>query len=210
MTARWTHNIHYHPVLLTALPTACGRVLDVGCGDGTLARRLRVAGAEVTAIDRDPPSIDRARHLDHHMPTTEAPPINYVCDDFLTHPFEADSYDAVVSVAALHHMDPAAALSRMRALLRPGGLLGIIGLARTRLPADLGWELAGTIGHRWNVMIKRPPNSPGEQTSPTVWPPAHTHCEMRRLSGELLPDRQYRRRLLWRYTPPLDQTPSLH
>jgi 2-polyprenyl-3-methyl-5-hydroxy-6-metoxy-1,4-benzoquinol methylase len=34
---RWNHNIHYHPVVLDALPPDCERVLDVGCGEGLLA-----------------------------------------------------------------------------------------------------------------------------------------------------------------------------
>ena len=57
-------------------------------------------------------------------------------------------------------MDPAAALRQMRALLRPGGVLGIIGLARTRLPPDLGWELAAVIAHRWHMVIKNRPTTP--------------------------------------------------
>lgn len=90
---------------------------------------------EVTAINLDPASIDLARHHSHSVPR-DGGPINYPLADFLTHPFEKNSFDAIVSVAALHHMNAIAALARMRELLRPGGTLAIIELARTQLPAE--------------------------------------------------------------------------
>ncbi len=36
----WSHNSWYHPVLLRQVPEGAQRVLDVGCGAGTLARKL--------------------------------------------------------------------------------------------------------------------------------------------------------------------------
>lgn len=58
----WNHNIHYHPVLLDALPPHPHRVLDVGCGDGILAADLVRRGIpEVVAIDVDAPVLRRAR-----------------------------------------------------------------------------------------------------------------------------------------------------
>lgn len=49
----------------------------------------------------------------------------------MNHPLEPASFDFIASVASLHHMDVAAALVRMRSLLRPGGRLVVIGLARS-------------------------------------------------------------------------------
>jgi 2-polyprenyl-3-methyl-5-hydroxy-6-metoxy-1,4-benzoquinol methylase len=154
MSGRWNHNIHYHPVILAALPSNCHRVLDVGCGEGMLARQLRAIAPQVTAIDRDPASIQRAREqsVDHGI---EGAPIDYVLGEFLTHPSAANSFDAVVSVAALHHMDAQVALTRMRDLLKPGGTLAIIGLARSRLPADLPFELAAVVVYRFYALTKR-------------------------------------------------------
>ena len=47
-------------VRLSLLSTA-RRILEVGCGDGRLAAALHVNGLDVTAIDSDPDSIERAR-----------------------------------------------------------------------------------------------------------------------------------------------------
>lgn len=187
MTARWNHNTHYWPVVLAAVDPASAHVLDVGCGDGALARELAARGARVTAIDVDEPSLDVARR--------EGGGVDYICADFLAHDFGAASYDAVVSVAALHHMDMQAGLRRMSELVRPGGSLVVIGLARST-PADLPRDAVAAVAHRWLVARR----GHWEQTAPTVWPPPQTYAEARRIALAVLPGARFRRRLLWRYT----------
>ena len=69
-TEPWSHNIHYHSVILDAVPADCARALDVGCGQGALTRRLRTRVPEVTGIDRDQRSIELARtHPGEHLLT---------------------------------------------------------------------------------------------------------------------------------------------
>jgi SAM-dependent methyltransferase len=86
------------------------RVLDVGCGNGLLARRLSADGLDVTALDR---SLTR---------TARTAEVRFVETDFLA--FEDAPYDALVFSASLHHLFPlAAALQRAAGLLRPGGLV---------------------------------------------------------------------------------------
>ncbi|MDF5758024.1 class I SAM-dependent methyltransferase [Spongiactinospora sp. TRM90649] len=185
---RWNHNIHYHPRILAAVPEGARDALDVGCGEGTLARELRRRVARVTGIDRDAVSIGHAR--------AHPGDIEYVLDDFLTHPFEPASFDVVASVATLHHMDAVAGLERMRGLLRPGGMLAVVGLARGSMPKDLPREvvtmavstyLRATRGH-W------------QHPSPTVWPPPLTYSQVREVAAEVLPGSEFRRHLLWRYS----------
>ena len=188
--ARWNHNIHYHPVIVEAVGAGCSNVLDVGCGEGTLARELRASVEHVVAIDTDTPSIDAARR---HAAGAN---VEYVLGDVLRHPFERESFDAVVSVAALHHMDAVAGLERMRDLVRPSGILAIVGLARARIPADIPYLLTAAAAHRIHRLTKRP----WEHPSPIVWPPPETYDDMRRIVDHVLPGARYRRHLLWRYS----------
>jgi 2-polyprenyl-3-methyl-5-hydroxy-6-metoxy-1,4-benzoquinol methylase len=187
-TRPWNHNIHYHPVILEAVPAGARRALDVGCGEGTLARELRAVVPRVTAIDADPHSIDVARRHDGD--------VDFVLGDVLTHAFEAESFDLVASVAALHHMDATMALARIRDLLCPGGTLAIVGLARTELPRDLPFAVAGAVASRFYRLT----STYSDHASPTVWPPPESFRSMRALAHRALPGARYRRRLLWRYS----------
>jgi 2-polyprenyl-3-methyl-5-hydroxy-6-metoxy-1,4-benzoquinol methylase len=188
---RWNHNIHYHGLVLGALPRGCRRVLDVGCGEGMLTRRLHGRAEQVTGIDVDEPSIGLARRQ-----ASARSGIEYVVGDVLAHPFEPASYDAVVSVAALHHMDARSALECMGQLLRPGGILAVIGLARSRSLADVPYDLAGVLANR----AARAGRAWFEPASPVVWPPPETHRAMRRIAEEVLPGARWRRRLYFRYS----------
>ncbi len=186
---RWNHNTHYYPLVLAAVPPGCGRVLDVGCGEGMLARQLARRVPHVIGIDQDAASIELARRRG------AAGQIEFVRGDFLACPFQPASFSMITCVAALHHMDPATALAAMSQLLVPGGTLVVVGLARSQLP-DLPWEAAAVIANLGYRMAK----GYWEQPSPTVWPPPHSYRQIRALARETLPGVRYRRRLLWRYS----------
>lgn len=186
---RWNHNIHYYPLVLAAVPPGCQRVLEVGCGEGMLARQLACRVPRVVGIDQDAANIELARG---QGPGGQ---VEFVCGDFLAHPFPLASFGLVTCVAALHHMDAAAALARMGQLLVPGGTLVVIGLARSR-PPDLPWEAAAAIANLGHRVAK----SYWEHPLPTVWPPPHTYRQIRALAGHILPGVRFRRHLLWRYS----------
>jgi 2-polyprenyl-3-methyl-5-hydroxy-6-metoxy-1,4-benzoquinol methylase len=187
---RWNRNIHYLPVILAARPEQCDRALDIGCGEGMVARILRRSISRVSAIDVDEHSIELARRQD---PTSD---IDYLVGDFLTFPFAPGSFAFVVCVAALHHMNPEAALRRMVELLRPGGTLAVLGLARSRYPADLPRDLAATVVHCAYRLTKDHWESPAS----TVWPPPHSYREIQLLAERTLAHARFRRHLLWRYS----------
>lgn len=87
------------------------RILEVGCGQGDLARQLSSDGFEVTALDREIP------------PESKAGRVRWVEASLLD--FSADrTFDAIVVVATLHHLEPLAeAVSHLKSLLAEGGLL---------------------------------------------------------------------------------------
>ncbi len=185
----WNHNIHFHPVILDAVPAGARRALDVGCGAGGLARELAERVPEVVGLDPDEPTLRGAA-------ADPAPGLTWVLGDVLTHPFEPGSFDLVASVAALHHIDAEAGLRRMAELVRPGGVLALVGIARVCLPRDLPWVVAGGIATRLLV----PWSGYADVDAPIVWPPPDTYAETRAVAERVLPGVEYRRRVLWRYT----------
>jgi SAM-dependent methyltransferase len=195
---RWNHNLHYHPLILAAVAAGCDSALDVGCGEGILARELRASVPRVTGIDLDEPSLLLARRQD------PGGTITFVHGDFLDYPFP-ETFGFIASVAALHHMDMRRALARMRDLLRPGGTLVVVGLARARFPADVLPEVGGAVLHR-AYLLRR---TYWQHSAPMVWPPPESYRSARRIAREVLPGVRYRRHLLWRYSltwsKPLDQ-----
>jgi SAM-dependent methyltransferase len=153
----------------------------------------------VAGIDRDERSIQLARTH------PGAAGIGYVLGDFLTTPFEAGSLDLVTAVASLHHMDAEAALRRMADLLRPGGVLAVVGLARDRSPAGLCLAVPAVIGSRLHRAAAWSRRAAARRTaasyqSPVVWPPPLTYAATRRLASQVLPGTRYRRRLYFRYS----------
>lgn len=128
----WNHSAAYYPWLRRQL-AGRRRILDVGCGEGALARYLAEPGRVITGIDPDEGCILRS------VARTAAG------TEFLCCTMEAFSdpgpFDAVVFSASLHHMDGEKALEKAAALLGSGGLLLIVGLAR---PSSVGdWLLEG-------------------------------------------------------------------
>ncbi|MGO9899783.1 MAG: class I SAM-dependent methyltransferase [Solirubrobacteraceae bacterium] len=186
---RWNHNTHYHSVILEAIPPGCRRALDVGCGEGTWTRELRRLVPEVVGIDGDHASIAAAQaHPD-------AGDVQYLEGDALTFEFEPTSFGLVTAVASLHHMHAESALVHLRSLLRPGGVLAVVGLARSS-PNDWPLDLAAIVPNR----VRRIRAHYWQHPSPVVWPPPESYASMRRLTARVLPGARFQRRLYWRYT----------
>ena len=189
----WNANIHYHSILLKAIPKAAQRVLDVGCGDGILSAQLLQAGVrQVVALDTDAQVLARARARHPGLP------IEWQCGDVFDldlRPTTDHPFDAVLSVATLHHMDAIAGLSRFAELVRPGGVVGVIGLA-----ANDWWNLPyALIGQcaRVAASMKR---GYWEHSAAMAWPPPTTYREIKRIARDILPGVQYRHHLYSRYS----------
>jgi ubiquinone/menaquinone biosynthesis C-methylase UbiE len=185
----WNHNVHYQPVILSAVPPGCRAALDVGCGDGLLAGRLAERCAEVTGIDRDPRMITLARAR------RPQPRITFIQADFLAHDFQPASFDFVCANTSLHHMDFAAALTAMARLLRPGGRLAVVGLAADKSVMD---RLAGAPGVP-AALFYRAIYRKGGSGAP-IMDPEMSWRQVRAEAARLLPSVRYRRHLLFRYS----------
>ncbi|MEO5741293.1 MAG: methyltransferase domain-containing protein [Vicinamibacterales bacterium] len=147
---RWTSdtyraNAAYVPALGAAVvelldPKAGERILDVGCGEGSLTEKIAAAGAIVVGIDASEAMIAAAktRGLDARMVDAERLP------------FERE-FDAVFSNAALHWVrDHDAMLAGVHRALKPGGRfaaefggqgnIAAIQVAIRSVLAQHGWE----------------------------------------------------------------------
>jgi SAM-dependent methyltransferase len=132
--------------LLANLPAHRETLLEVGCGVGNLSRRLANVFAKIVAIDFSPGMIAEARRR-----TGPDLPIDYVCTDMFDWlAANPDTYDCIVSVATLHHVDLAAALLAMSRSLKTGGRLLVLDLYDRR-----GWRNVLLNGLAWPVAIAR-------------------------------------------------------
>jgi SAM-dependent methyltransferase len=100
-------------------PLSGKRVLDIGCGPGTLARRLVDAGATVTGIDPGEAALAKAR--------SSVPEARFEAATGEALPFPDASFDGAVLLNALHHVpDPAIALAEAARVLVPGGRIVVV------------------------------------------------------------------------------------
>ena len=89
-------------------------VLDVGCGDGQIARALAANGATVLGIDPTQMHIDIANE--------RAGGPSYLLGSATSLPVENSSQDAVVACLVFEHIDEVdAAIAEVARVLKPGG-----------------------------------------------------------------------------------------
>ncbi|MBV2153398.1 bifunctional 2-polyprenyl-6-hydroxyphenol methylase/3-demethylubiquinol 3-O-methyltransferase UbiG [Kitasatospora sp. SUK 42] len=184
----WNTNVARHAGILRAVPPGCGAALDVGCGDGLLASRLARRCGRVVGVDTSAEMVARARAA-HLEPA-------FLEGDFLTLDLPVEGFDFVCSVSAIHHMDFEAALTRMRELLRPGGVLVVVGLAREGSAADRARRAAAAPLVRAVKTVRRATTPEGMPTTA----PVMTYREVRQAAWRVLPGVGYRWHLLRRYS----------
>jgi ubiquinone/menaquinone biosynthesis C-methylase UbiE len=179
---RWNHNAHHYPRLRALLPRDAERVLDVGCGEGTLVRHLAERVPHVVGLDTDLAALRVAASPDVLVGSAESLPFPDGC------------FDAVTACMVLHHADPEVALGEMTRVLAPGGRLLVLGYARSTPGADLLHEVRDVVAHRYLSRRTTPWDPPTTRANPT-----HTWAETAALTADLLPGRTWRRLPLWRY-----------
>jgi SAM-dependent methyltransferase len=106
-------------VLGQQLP-AGGRVLDLGCGSGEIARAAAAAGFQTTGCDISELMLRSAISQD----SCDAVEWVRLDPQWRRLPFSAATFDAVVAASVLEYVDePSAVLGECARVLRPGGLV---------------------------------------------------------------------------------------
>ena len=116
------------PVVELLAPRAGERILDLGCGDGALTRKLVELGCDVVGVDSSAPQVEAARRLGLDARVADGERLAFDTE-----------FDAVFSNAAIHWMKPADdVIAGVWRALKPGG----------RFVAEFG-------GHGCVAMIER-------------------------------------------------------
>ena len=101
------------------------RVLDVGCGPGSITCDFAdlVSPGEVLGLDRSEDIVAQARALAEERGVTNA---SFAVGNVYDLDLEDESFDVVHAHQVLQHLtDPVAALREMRRVARPGGIVAV-------------------------------------------------------------------------------------
>jgi demethylmenaquinone methyltransferase/2-methoxy-6-polyprenyl-1,4-benzoquinol methylase len=110
------------------------RVLDAACGTGDLAILAAKQGANVTGLDFSEEMLVRARR--------KAPQLDWLRGDLLDLPFPEGTFDAATVGFGIRNVaDLQGGIDELRRVLRPGGRLAILEIARPRGPLRFFYSL---------------------------------------------------------------------
>lgn len=146
------------------------RILDVGCGTGTLLRQAanHFPDAELVGADPAPGMVETAREA-----TQDNLPASFVCAPVESLPFAEGEFDLVLSTVSFHHwQDQQAGLGEIGRVLAPGGSLVLTdifavswlrimllpmklhGRFRTRAKVERMLRAAGLSPDGWETILK--------------------------------------------------------
>jgi SAM-dependent methyltransferase len=138
------------------------RVLDVGCGEGQVARRAAALGAEVVGVDPTVAQLDLAR--------ARAGGPRYVLATAEAMPLGDASFDAAVACLVFEHLDPfEPAVAEVARVLAPRGRFALF-LNHPLLQAPgSGWVIDHILDEQyWRVGPYLPDDAAMEEVAPGV------------------------------------------
>ena len=204
----WTQNNHYHNFLLRFVPSRCAEAFEIGCGTGAFSRRLAERSTQVTAIDLSSEMIRVARSRSAQFAN-----IDFQVADIMSCNLPAARFDCIATIATLHHVPMREAIIKLKAALKPGGMLLILDLYQLEGLSDairnlIAMGVSGSLRLLHNGRLKPPREvrAAWEEHGKTDSYP--TMKEVRELCAEILPGAIVRKHLLWRYSIVWEHTVS--
>ncbi len=173
------------------MPESVDRALDIGCGLGLFSQRLATRAKLVDALDVDKDIIGQALRYNNSLN------VQYIQADFLKADFPENFYDAIISIASLHHMDLEAALEKMKQLLSPSGTLVILGLYQERTLADHLYSIA-SIPINFVYLTRHRETAP--MTVALTCRAQLSLSQIKEVANALMPGCSLKRHFLWRYS----------
>jgi SAM-dependent methyltransferase len=198
--AKWDHNNHYHSFLLDRLPNQSNLVLDIGCGTGEFSRLLAQRFERVIAIDLSPKMIQVARQN-----STNYSNINFQVADILQWQFPLEKFEAIVSIATVHHLPLEKLLPILKAALKPGGKLLFLDLIEYDEPQDLVRD-AISIPLNWGFQLIKNRRIKPTRESIKAWNEHGrtdnylTSSQIKQIYPNFLESAKIRKHLFWRYS----------
>lgn len=97
------------------------RILDIGCGDGSISLPLLTKDNRLTLLDMSEGMLARARS---RIPVCQLDRVEILNGDFMSTRLESNSYNLIVCIGVLAYIDPVKPfLEKLSSLLKPGGKL---------------------------------------------------------------------------------------
>jgi len=184
--------------LLGHLPERCGEVLEIGCGTGEATRFAAARASSVLALDLSPRMVEVARERSRGIANIE-----YRVADVTAWEYPEARFDAVISIATLHHLPLEVTIASFKRTLRPGGVLLLLDLLDRGHPAYLPLNALAALPAAWNRL-----RSLGSQAAALrrAYQEHGAHDvylrprEARALYARLLPGARFTHHLRWRYS----------
>jgi len=196
----WDHNNYYHHFLLNQLPSQRQTALDIGCGTGELSRLLSKRFERVIASDLSPNMIEIAKQR-----SRQSSNIDFQVADILQWEPVAEQFDAIVSIATLHHVPVERLLPKLKAALKPGGRLIILDLLeheswREQLSDFVAVPLNWIFQTLKNSHIQQSPEAAAAMREHLRTDEYLTLSQVRRIYTSSLTRAKVRKHLFWRYS----------
>ncbi len=186
----WNHNYAYNG-WISKIVGKRNKILDIGCGNGTLSMLLRTPENHILGIDPSYSSIQKANKQNIYDN------VKFVQTTFEDFDANGDTFDAIVFVASIHHMNMLNAIEKAKKLLEPNGVLIIVGLAKPSSFTDWVVELLRIIPSKIISTIKQ--NIDSEALDIAVSYDLPTMSEVRRICHDNLCGHTVRYGLHYRY-----------